>query len=287
MDSSTSAMPGLLLLALAIFLYFIPAIVARNKRSFGSVTAINLFLGWTIVGWVVALAWALKDDPPEKIVVHQIAPLGQPILCGFCGRYLPAGTKFCGDPGRALSSGISAVAILIVMLAFGAPVRAQGHPCGPGGAWNCVGDTSVGAAQPVKAVPAAAATAPADRRPGTPVPLPTKIEAGSTVFVEPMSGFENYLLAAMQKKKVMLTLVANEDQAAYVIKGTWEESKAGWAKIISLGQIHSDDAASVQLIDIKSGAILFAYAVNKKNTWHGDQTTAEACAKHLKELMAK
>ncbi len=58
-------------------------------------------------------------------------------------------------------------------------------------------------------------------------------------------------------------------------------------KIVSLGQIHSDDAASVQLIDKKSGAILFAYAVNKKNTWHGDQTTAEACAKHLKEQMDK
>jgi hypothetical protein len=53
------------------------------------------------------------------------------------------------------------------------------------------------------------------------------------------------------------------------------------------GQIHSDDAASVQMFDRTSGAIVFAYAVNKKNTLHGQQTTAEACAKHLKEEIEK
>ncbi len=52
-------------------------------------------------------------------------------------------------------------------------------------------------------------------------------------------------------------------------------------------QIHSDNAASVQMIDRKSGAIVFAYSVNKKNTLHGQQTTAEACAKHLKEQIEK
>jgi len=53
------------------------------------------------------------------------------------------------------------------------------------------------------------------------------------------------------------------------------------------GQIHSDDAASVQMINRQTGAIVFAYAVNKKNTWHGQQTTAEACAKHLKDQIEK
>ena len=52
-------------------------------------------------------------------------------------------------------------------------------------------------------------------------------------------------------------------------------------------QIHSDDAASVQMIDRKSGAIVFAYSINKKNTLHGQQTTAEACAKPLKEQIEK
>ena len=115
----------------------------------------------------------------------------------------------------------------------------------------------------------------------------TRIEPGSTVFIESMNGFGTYLLAAFQKKKVDLIPVASKEQARYVITGTSEEKKAGWAKLVFMGQVHSDDAASVQMVDAKSGAIVFAYAVNKKNTWHGDQTTAEACAKHLQAQIRK
>jgi hypothetical protein len=49
-----------------------------------------------------------------------------------------------------------------------------------------------------------------------------------------------------------------------------------------MGNIHSDNSASVTMTDKKTGAIVFAYAVDKKSTLHGQQTTAEACAKHLK-----
>jgi TolB-like protein len=132
--------------------------------------------------------------------------------------------------------------------------------------------------------PAGAQQTPVD---STPVPVDTHILAGATVFVVPMDGFENYLTAALQKKSVPLVPVASEEQARYILKGTSEEKKPGWAKMVIMKQIHSDDAASVQLIDRKSGAIVFAYSVNKKNTLHGQQTTAEACAKHLKEQIEK
>jgi TolB-like protein len=132
--------------------------------------------------------------------------------------------------------------------------------------------------------PAAAQQNPVD---STPVPVDTHILPGATVFVVPMDGFENYLTAALQKKSVPLVPVASEEQARYILKGTSEEKKPGWAKMVVMKQIHSDDAASVQLIDRKSGAIVFAYSVNKKNTLHGQQTTAEACAKHLKEQIEK
>lgn len=120
-----------------------------------------------------------------------------------------------------------------------------------------------------------------DSQPAPSAPIPTKPVAGSKVFLEKMGGFENYLAAAFAKKKVQLVIVANKDLADYIIGGTSEDKKAGWAKIIFLGDIHSDATASVTMVDQKSSAVLFAYAVNKKNTWHGDQTTAEACAKHL------
>jgi hypothetical protein len=120
-----------------------------------------------------------------------------------------------------------------------------------------------------------------------PVPANTHLVPGTTVYIEPMEGFENYLAAALRKKNVPLVPVANREQATYILKGTSEEKKPGWAKIAFTGQIHSDNEASVQVIDRASGVILFAYAVDKKNTLHGQQTTAEACAKHLKEQIEK
>lgn len=41
-------------------LYFVPTIIAiaRSMRNKGSTIVVNVFLGWTIIGWVVALAMA-------------------------------------------------------------------------------------------------------------------------------------------------------------------------------------------------------------------------------------
>lgn len=56
----------ILLPFLAIFCvaYFVPSIVAyvRSNRNSGAILALNIFLGWTVIGWVVALVWALKTD---------------------------------------------------------------------------------------------------------------------------------------------------------------------------------------------------------------------------------
>jgi hypothetical protein len=50
-------------------LYFLPAIIAfaRSKRDAVSILVLNLFLGWTMIGWVIALVWALKEDVPAVI----------------------------------------------------------------------------------------------------------------------------------------------------------------------------------------------------------------------------
>jgi hypothetical protein len=109
-----------------------------------------------------------------------------------------------------------------------------------------------------------------------------KITPGAKVYISPMDGFENYLAAAFGKKKVPLIPVFDQNQADYVITGTSVDKKAGWAKIAFMGNIHSDNAASITMADKRSGAIVYAYAVDKKSTMHGQQTTAEACAKHLK-----
>ena len=63
--SSPSAALSLLALAAVIAFYFIPAIVALARRvpNKGSVIVVNVFLGWTVIGWVVALAMAARSRP--------------------------------------------------------------------------------------------------------------------------------------------------------------------------------------------------------------------------------
>lgn len=45
-------------------IYFLPAIVAhrRQHRNFTGVLLLNLFLGWTLLGWVGALIWSVYED---------------------------------------------------------------------------------------------------------------------------------------------------------------------------------------------------------------------------------
>src|ERR1700730_1934560 len=57
------------------------------------------------------------------------------------------------------------------------------------------------------------------------------LPAGSKVFIEPMNGFENYLAAAIQKKKGPVTVVADRNVADFVITGSAQHEKAGWAKV--------------------------------------------------------
>ena len=56
-------MQGWSMILLIVGVYFIPWYVAavRNVPNRGSVAVINLLLGWTLVGWVVALAMAARD----------------------------------------------------------------------------------------------------------------------------------------------------------------------------------------------------------------------------------
>jgi len=109
------------------------------------------------------------------------------------------------------------------------------------------------------------------------------IAKGAKVYIAPMDGYETYLTAAFAKKKVPVTLVAEKESADFEITGASESKKAGAAKILLMGSWHSSEQASITVTNLKSGVAVWAYSVNKKDSAHGKQSTAEACAKHLKE----
>jgi len=50
-------------------MYFLPSIIAfaRSKRDTSAIVLLNFFLGWTLIGWVIALVWAAKNDVPMVV----------------------------------------------------------------------------------------------------------------------------------------------------------------------------------------------------------------------------
>ena len=55
-------MTTFLIFALGTVLYFLPAIVGRNHKQAAAITLLNLLLGWTLIGWVIALIWAVTES---------------------------------------------------------------------------------------------------------------------------------------------------------------------------------------------------------------------------------
>lgn len=55
---------GAALFVFAVFgsIYFLPTYVGRHKRNATAIFVLNLFAGWTFIGWVVALVWATTQD---------------------------------------------------------------------------------------------------------------------------------------------------------------------------------------------------------------------------------
>jgi len=68
-----SLIVGLALVAIVIALYFLPSIIAslRNHSNRVSIFVLNLFLGWTFLGWVVALIWSFSDNTIERDALDQ------------------------------------------------------------------------------------------------------------------------------------------------------------------------------------------------------------------------
>jgi hypothetical protein len=58
-------------------LYFLPSIVAliRKKNNTGAILVLNFFLGWTFIGWIVSMVWALSSDPrPQQVIINNHIP---------------------------------------------------------------------------------------------------------------------------------------------------------------------------------------------------------------------
>jgi hypothetical protein len=62
---------GFLTILIIILLYFLPTIIAfyRGKSNWLAIMLVNLFFGWSFIGWFVALIWAVTKDVERQSVI--------------------------------------------------------------------------------------------------------------------------------------------------------------------------------------------------------------------------
>ncbi len=134
----------LIFLVLCMAVYFLPSIVAiqKQKHNTAAILAVNILLGWSVIGWIVALVWALAESPspsgyqpttpypttsyptagpssyapptytppppqppPSPAPAPAPAPAARGAYCSHCGAPLHAGDKFCAGCGSAAPYG--------------------------------------------------------------------------------------------------------------------------------------------------------------------------------------
>lgn len=60
-------------LFLALGIYFLPTLIAGSRYHHQklAIFMLNLFLGWTALGWIIALVWACtKVQPPVAVAYY-------------------------------------------------------------------------------------------------------------------------------------------------------------------------------------------------------------------------
>jgi hypothetical protein len=96
------------LMLVSLFLYFLPAYLGRNRSDFTAIFVLNLLAGWTFIGWIIALVWALSSGQQRQVAVPgpPAAPpqpaTGTTFFCSACGKSCEAGARFCSSCGAAL-----------------------------------------------------------------------------------------------------------------------------------------------------------------------------------------
>lgn len=62
MENTGEIIGSVIVLMMAIFFYFLPSVVGSKKKNANAIFVMNLFLGWSVIGWIIALIWATTKD---------------------------------------------------------------------------------------------------------------------------------------------------------------------------------------------------------------------------------
>ncbi|HTU34542.1 MAG TPA: superinfection immunity protein [Candidatus Acidoferrum sp.] len=85
-----------------ILLYFLPAIIAHNKRDFTAIFLVDLLFGWTVIGWIVALIWACSAETRPQHVMVVAGPAAIARYCCRCGTIAAPAARYCAVCGTPM-----------------------------------------------------------------------------------------------------------------------------------------------------------------------------------------
>lgn len=92
---------ALIVLLICVWLYLLPWAIAsaRQKLNVGPIALINIFFGWTVVGWIAALIWACTDREREPTRVP----------CRYCAERILPNASVCPHCRRELVESVIAL----------------------------------------------------------------------------------------------------------------------------------------------------------------------------------
>jgi hypothetical protein len=65
-SGATKGISSLIMLCLfslvGLLLYFLPTLIAWKTPRVAAIIALNFLLGWTVIGWIACLIWALAEQ---------------------------------------------------------------------------------------------------------------------------------------------------------------------------------------------------------------------------------
>lgn len=97
---------GPIVLLIMLGLYALPSIIAwrRKHRDLTQIIILNLFLGWTLLGWVASLIWAIRPPTNVSIVLPESVRSAGPndlsspddtMDCPRCAERIKKAAKVC------------------------------------------------------------------------------------------------------------------------------------------------------------------------------------------------